>query len=634
MCGIAGVLANRGNDLEATLSSMLSSIEHRGPDDRGTYFSERFAFGMNRLSIIDLSSGNQPIFNEDRSLVIVFNGEIYNYQELREFLLSRGHVFSTKSDTEVILHLYEELGEDSFSKLRGMFAFAIWDTTKQELLLVRDHFGIKPLFYFENESGFYFASEIKCFFSVPGFKKALEVPSLVSHLSLLFTNSVDTLFKDVRKLAPGHCMKVSGVGKVLKKYFQLSVTPTSLTGRQERKQYIKEVLRESVRAHLISDVPLGVMLSGGVDSSLLLALMKEEVGDGIKSFSIGYEEGGGLFDERRFSDAVSCHVGSDHKECILTSAMIKDSITKVLLSLDEPFANASVFANYFLSQYIANDVKVVLSGLGGDEVAGGYERYRGMYLADKFFLNTMRPLTGMISGMLWGLKDSATGHPFSERLKRFFLYAAKPPSERYFSFLSKFSLSEHESMFTKRVRDQLEGYSESPRVWCEELYFQSQSSSSVTSSCYVDMHTYLVEDLLALSDRCSMAASLEMRVPFVDRVLIDAFYSLPDSDKMSMFETKVLLKEIAAEYLPRDIVYRRKQGFSVPITVWFRDILKPFLLEHLSPESLASVGVFNPAYVNTILNDHLEGKRNYDEKLFSILSFTLWCKAHGITTLG
>lgn len=651
MCGIAGFFTSSTDSyVEGVLHSMLDSIEHRGPDSRGTFVSPsislpssnlsyNLAFGMNRLSIIDLSSGNQPIFNEDKNLVIVFNGEIYNYKELRSFLLKRGHVFSTNSDTEVILHLYEELGEEAFSLLRGMFAFTIWDKRKNELIIVRDHFGIKPLFYFHNQSTFAFGSEIKCLFSVPDFKKDLEKKALLSHFTLLFTSQSTTLFKGVKKIPPGHFLKLSisndKLDTVLKKYYSLKIPPPILKNRNDRKEYIRELLKDSVKMHLVSDVPIGLMLSGGVDSSLLLALMNEELGGGISTYSVGYEEGGGYFDERRYAREVANHLGSVHSEKILSASFFKSSFLELLNTLDEPFANASVFANYFLSKHISEDVKVVLSGLGGDEVSGGYERYRGMYLSQKLMFDKMIPLMKLLSKGSSYLPDSSRGYPLSERLKRFFSHASKAPSLRYFSFLSKFHESEIEQIFSKKILEEIRDSSECPKKWCVDLFEQSIIEQNglnqvVLSSCYVDIHTYMLEDLLALSDRCSMAASLEMRVPFVDRFLIEGFFSLPDSDRMSMTETKVLLKEIASEYLPREIVYRRKQGFSVPLSVWFRDIMKPFILEHLSAQSLSDVGVFNPKYVERIMIEHLAGKRNFDEKIFSILSFNLWCKHNQI----
>lgn len=645
MCGIAGVLKKKTEVSRDALLDMLQVMKHRGPDHTGEFVSNRFAFGMNRLSIIDLSGGYQPIFNENKQLVIVFNGEVYNYRELREDLLSKGHVFTTNSDTEVILHLYEEYGETSFSLLRGMFAFAIWNLETEELLLVRDRFGIKPLFYLESEEGFYFASEIKSLTRNVEFKNELSITSLASHFSLLFTRPDTTLFSSIRKLPPGHYMKVDSSGRSIERYYRLTISSDerkkkkSLT-KSQRKDLIKSALKDSLRKHIISDVPLGVMLSGGVDSSLLAGLMKEELGSGIKSFAVGYGEGGEGFDERKYARKVAEHLGTEHHEIVLDPEIVSNELPGLLRSLDEPFANASVFSNYFLSKEIAKHVKVVLSGLGGDEIAGGYERYRGMYLSSKMRLDKMPLVAKGISGLLSFCKDSEGGHPRAERLKRFFRNGSLAPAERYFSFLSKFDHTERSLLFSDEIKGRLKPFENDARQWCADLYRESLYCESgpvdpvvdpVTASCFVDMHTYMVEDLLALSDRCSMAASIEMRVPFVDHELAETFFSLPLEDKVSFSETKILLKEIAAEYVPSDVIYRRKQGFSIPITVWFRGVLKPFLEEHLSEEALREVGVFNPAYVRSIMNDHFEGRRNFDEKLFTILSFSLWCREHRIT---
>ncbi|HMO17013.1 MAG TPA: asparagine synthase (glutamine-hydrolyzing) [Oligoflexia bacterium] len=638
MCGIAGVFKKEKNPSEAELASLVSALRHRGPDSAGFFYDGLCGFGMRRLSIIDVDSGHQPIFNEDKSLAIVFNGEIYNYRELRRALEAKGHNFVTQSDTEVVIHLYEEHGSDAPNYLRGMFCFAIWNKISAELFIARDRFGIKPLFYYENNQGFYFSSEIKSFFTIPEFQRKLDYEAVPDHFTFLYTDNTSTLFDGVRKLAPGHFLIHNGQKIEIKKYYFLSKdNGISKQSSNERRNNLRDALRETVRAHLISDVPLGAYLSGGVDSSLLVALMKEEVGSGIKTFSVGYDIGGEAFDERRFADIVSRHLNTDHREIVITPEMVSGSIEEVLRALDEPFANGSVIPNYFLSRLAREHVAVALSGLGGDEIAGGYERYRGMLLSEKFPLLGSLCSNRFVRKILSMMPDSSAGFPLQERIKRFVEYSSLPAPERYAGFLRKFSSSDCSRMFSRELLEILHSRNSSGddslkkmNNWIISLYKEPQSHSLLYPCAYVDLHTYIVEDLLSLSDRTSMAHSLELRVPFIDHILADNFLHIPDKEKISIFDTKVLLKSIAAEFLPKEVIYRRKQGFSTPLNIWFRGSLKPFLFDNLSRERIKSIGVFDPDYIDLILKEHIEEKRNHDEKLFSILSFTFWCTEHGI----
>lgn len=633
MCGIAGILSIKDNPRSSLLHSLVSAIQHRGPDDAGYFEDRKLAFGMRRLSIIDVEAGHQPIFNEDGNFVIVFNGEIYNYQILRSSLEAKGHVFSTSSDTEVILHLYEEYGSEAPSYLRGMFAFAIWNRKEEELFIARDRFGIKPLFYFENSDGFYFSSEIKSFFQIPNFKRALDQSSALDHFSLLFTDSETTLFEGVFKLPPAHSLTIDSEGqKVIRKYY--TIQPSVKVAEQkkgDRRGYLLSTLREVVRIHLLSDVPLGAYLSGGVDSSLLVALMKEECGAGIKTFSVGFEDEGEAFDERRYALKVARHLQTEHRELIITAEMVSSSIEDILREMDEPFANASLIPNYFLARFASEHVKVALSGLGGDEIAGGYERYRGMWIADKLPALASVCSSKLVKSFVTRIPDSKRGFPLQERVKRFVQSSSLPKARRYYAFLSKFSDSDREELFTKDFRAHFsQGEFEKMKSWVVSCFNALNTISSMQSSAYVDMHTYLVEDLLALSDRTSMAHSLELRVPFVDHELVNAFFGVPDDEKISLTETKILLKSIAADFLPRDVVYRRKQGFSLPINIWFRNSLRPFLTDVLSEDSLSRCGIFNANYIARLMSEHFSGKRNHDEKLFALMSFVYWCRENDI----
>ncbi len=627
MCGIAGILDFHRPAEAALVDSMVDALVHRGPDDRGTFVEGELGFGMRRLSIIDLSSGHQPIFSEDERQVIVFNGEIYNFQELKTELIEKGHVFRTNSDTEVILHLYEEYGTECPCKLQGMFAFAIWHRDKKELFIARDRFGIKPLFYYSTNAAFAFSSELKGLFCSAELQRELDEGAVDEFFTFLYVPREKTLFRGVKKLLPGHYMKVRRGAVETKRYYRLIPASSSrFISEEEWIERLSEKLRKIVKMHLVSDVPLGAFLSGGIDSSLIVGVMSTLLNRPVETFSIGYDVSGAEFDERYYARLVSERFTTNHRELIVTPDMVVSCLPVLLSRLDEPFGDASVIPNYFLSEFARQHVTVAMSGLGGDEMCGGYERYLGAMLAEKFRLPLSLVFNPLVTEWISHLPDSQSGKHLPERLKRFSKYAKLPFGERYLSFITKFTEEEKRELYSK---DFLATRSGEPGARAfQEIWAEAGDDNGLHRLLRTDLASYLVDDLLALSDRTSMAHSLEMRVPFVDHEMVEFFWTVPESMKLHGLSKKYLLKRAAERVLPREVIYRRKKGFSVPLTVWFRGVLKPYIEEMLSEESVRQSGLFNIAYIRRLIDEHTTGRRNHDERIFSLLSFVAWQRTY------
>ncbi len=633
MCGIAGIFSRKRVVSDAQLDAMVDSLTHRGPDDRGVFLDNNFGFGMRRLSIIDVSGGRQPIFNEDESLGIVLNGEIYNYRELRKGLIANGHQFRTESDTEVILHLFEEKGIEAFAMLRGMFAVAIWDVRRRRLTLARDGFGIKPLLYFHNLEGFFFSSELRSFFCIPSFEKRVNLQALSMQFSVLFTNPQDSVLDSVHQIVPGTAVTIeeNGVAKV-QHFFNLKIPQTSSLPREERKNLVRNTIRDSVAAHLVSDVPVGAYLSGGVDSSYLLASMRELQSGPLHTFSVGYGEGGESFDETVYARAVAKTFQSTHHEVIIGAPQYLDAFQTVARRLDHPFANASVVSNFLLAERASKYVKVALSGLGADEITGGYSRYQAIRLFEKFpILGSILDTRGLHT-LIGMLPDSTRSGNFQDRLKRVMGNGKLSLGRRYASFMQKLSTETVSGLFLPELR--LNARSAAVSDWFTTLFSTPSLGSTLQRAAYVDLISYLVEDLLALSDRTSSAHGLEVRVPFVDHAVINTLLSLPDEDRISRGTTKSLFKEIVAERVPADIVYRAKKGFSVPLPGWLRGPMKSFMLETLSESAVKKLGIFHYPSVRSLIQAHLSGQRNHDDQIFALMSFVLWSEAHGISEVS
>lgn len=621
MCGICGILSHTPIQLEKEMiKKMCDKIYHRGPDSEGYFIGGNIALGMRRLKIIDLESGDQPIFNEDGSLCVVLNGEIYNYQALREELLERRHRFSTQSDTEVIVHLYEEFGDGCLEKLQGMFAFALWDNREKKLFIARDRLGIKPLYYSSFNDKLLFSSELKSILTVPNFKREIDFTSLSDYFSFLYVPAPRTIFKGIKKLLPGHYIVATSKGINVKKYWDLAFTELKLGDTEEYVDKFFDVFNEAVKLHLVSDVPLGAFLSGGIDSSLVVGTMTKFAQKPIETFSIGYEQKEVYFDERKYARIVANKFNTHHHEFLLKPNDVFGLIEKIVSHFDEPFADASALPNYLIAEKTRQFVTVSLTGLGGDELCAGYERYLGNSIAEKYQRLPKILTEKIISPLINNLPDSRKGKHFNERLKRFVHSASLPFPQRYFQIIAKYNDEDKEALFLPEVKSKVQRASKAVLF----DYDNTNGLSDINRMSLIDLKTYLADDLLTLTDRMSMAHSLEARVPFIDHKVVEFFASVPVSLKMKGLTKKYLLKRAAERLLPKQIIYRKKMGFSVPLVLWLRNEMQEYVHNFLSEQRLKKIGYFDAKVVFDIKKRHLRVKSNFDEKLWALLIFVKW----------
>ncbi|MDQ3161778.1 MAG: asparagine synthase (glutamine-hydrolyzing) [Actinomycetota bacterium] len=610
MCGICGIVSTRGAD-RRRLEAMSATLVHRGPDSSGLHLDGPVGLAARRLSIIDLETGDQPIANEDGSVVVVQNGELYNYRELRAKLEQRGHRFATSGDTEVLAHLYEEHGTGFAERLRGMFAVAVWDAPRRRLVLARDRFGIKPLLYRVTRDGLEFASELR---ALP--RGEIDLDALEAFLAFNSIPGPLSIFREVRKLMPGHVLIWEDGLVTIERYAR----PAPVVAAAVRKEPVgvlaeelRERLRDSVRAHLVSDVPVGVLLSGGVDSSLLAALAAEETGGPLRTFSIGFEEDS--FDERADARLVAERYGTRHRELVLRpdAAFLLPALAE---AFDEPFADSSALPTYLVSKLASEDVKVALSGEGGDELFGGYYTYQADLLALRVgrLARFARPLVDR-------LPVSSARASFDLKAKRFVRSAHLAPLERHHGW---------KEIFSPDARAELTGRRHlwDPVGVLRERFDETRGSELLARLQDVDARTYLVDDLLVKTDRASMAHSLEARVPFLDPTVDHFAAGLATRHKVRGLTKKWLLRRAAEPLLPPQIVRGRKRGFSIPAAAWLRGELEPFAREALAPETLRRQGYFRPEAVTRLLDDHVAGRADLSRQLWSVLAFTLWHEHH------
>jgi asparagine synthase (glutamine-hydrolysing) len=614
MCGICGVVAaerERGPDREA-VARMSGRLVHRGPDDEGLFCEGPVALAARRLSIIDLAHGHQPIENEDGSAVVVQNGEIYNYRELKRELEGKGHRFASDCDTEVLVHLWEEEGERFVERLRGMFAIALWDKRRRRLLLARDRFGIKPLYYRFKDGGLSFASELKAMLEQPGFSREIDPEAVSAYLAFNSIPAPLTIFAEARKLPPGHLLSWEGGEVALQRYARVGAVADGERGGSEEElaAALRDVLDDSVRAHLIADVPVGVLLSGGVDSGALAALAAGHSGEPVRTFSIGFEEAG--FNELSRARLVAERYGTDHHELIVRPDAV-ELLPRLVEAFDEPFGDSSALPTYLVSELAAGDVKVALSGEGGDELFGGYYTYVADLLARR--VGRLAPLARPLAEALPSRTDRVG---FDYKAKRFARAAALPPLERHHAW---------KEIFSPQLRSELAG--EGVAGWDPvDLYrarfAETAGAEPLARMQDVDLGIYLVDDLLVKTDRASMAHSLETRVPFLDPRVAEFAFSLPRRMKVRGFQKKRLLRKALEPLLPREIVHGRKQGFSIPIAAWLRGPLEPFAREVLSPSAIGRQGLLDPAAVTPILDRHVSGQEDLSRQVWGLMALTLW----------
>jgi asparagine synthase (glutamine-hydrolysing) len=618
MCGIAGIIAFNGGaptDL-TTLKAMCDTIIHRGPDGEGFYLGANgtVAMGMRRLAVIDLASGQQPIFNEDETVATVFNGEIYNFRELRAELEAKGHRFRTRSDTEVIVHLWEEHGADFVGRLNGMFAIALHDRTRGKLLLARDHLGIKPLYWARARSHLVFGSEIKTLLASGLVERRLDVDSVKQFLSWEYVPSPRTLLRDVFKLEPSQVLTLDlCTGQQEVRYFW-DVPPAGADGARSAADWTEAVdakIGAAVRAQLVSDVPLGTLLSGGVDSSLVSAGM----GEG-KAFSIGFDDP--TYDELTWARRVASHLGLDHRVEIIRPD-VRGLFDQLMRFMDDPIADFSIFPTFLVARLARQEVTVALSGDGGDELFGGYETYLAQAVSGSW-QRLPRPLRARV---VVPLVDRLPLRPKKKglvnKLKRFVEGAVLPASLGH----ARWRLFAGEALHARLLTPEARAAAPTPvSAHIDALFARAHALSEVDRGLYVDLKSYLPDNCLVKVDRMSMAVSLEARVPLLDKELAELAFAVPSHLKVGGGKSKVLLKQVAARHVPRNCIYRPKQGFSIPIKTWLKGEFRPLMDELLAPDRLD--GLFDPHIVAQLKREHLEDRANHSHVLWGLIVFQDW----------
>jgi asparagine synthase (glutamine-hydrolysing) len=611
VCGICGIATTRGTaDVEA-LRAMSDLLVHRGPDSAGEHVDGGIALAARRLSIIDLAHGDQPIANEDGSCVVVQNGEIYNYPELRRELERAGHELRTHCDTEAIVHLYEEHGLGFAERLRGMFAVAIWDSRRRRLVLARDPYGIKPLYYRHVGDELRFASELR---ALP--RGEVDLDALEAFLAFNSIPAPYSIFRDVRKLPAGHILVWEGGVLTLGRYARPAPDAEDALRTGDEAELVEELrarLRDSVSAHLLADVPVGVLLSGGVDSAVLAALAAQETPEPVHTFTIGFEERS--FDERADARRVAERYGTEHHELLVRPE--PELLLRALAeAFDEPFADSSALPTYLVSQLAAEHVKVALSGEGGDELFGGYYTYQADLMADR-----LAPLARAVRPLVEALPSSSRKASLDYKAKRFVRAAHLPPLERHHGWKEIFSVDARSELTGRQSAfDPVDVY--------RTRYAETSAAPQLARLQDVDFGVYLVDDLLVKTDRASMAHSLEARVPFLDPVVTNLAFALPTRLKVRGVTKKVLLRKAAEPLLPKEVVHGRKRGFSIPAAAWLRGELEPFARETLAPSVLQRQGFFQPEPVGRLLDEHVAGKEDWSRQLWGLLAFTLWYERH------
>ena len=619
MCGFAAYVHPDGRSPDTEwLAAAADALAHRGPDDSGFHVEPGVGLAFRRLSIVDVASGAQPLANEDGTVWITYNGEIYNHLELRRELEERGHRYRTRSDTETIVHAYEEWGEACVERLRGMFALALWDRARRRLFVARDRVGIKPLYYARADGAFVCASEIKALFAFPGITRAVRPAGLVEHLTLRYTAAPATLFEGIEKLEPGHSLTVAAEGTRRRRYWRLEWEPKLEIDDAAALEQLEQRLTESVRLRLMSEVPLGALLSGGVDSSLVVALMSRVIQRPVRTFSVGFDQppaAGQIYDERPFARRVARHCGTDHHEIVVTARDLERELPALVWHQDEPVSEPAAIPTYLVSQLARASVTVVLTGEGGDELFAGYPKYAA------------EPLARLMSALPAALRDplldgGARRLPFAFRRLQVVARSARfrDESERLAAWFAGLAGDERARLLSPQTRCWDHVAADAFRRVLDD----SAARRPLDRMLDADLRLWLPDDLLMKMDKMSMAASIEARVPLLDHPLVEWAARLPDRLKVERLEGKVLLKRLARRLLPREVVDRRKVGFTVPLAPWFRGPLRDLLVDVLlSPTALAR-GLYEPQVLRGYVEDHLSGRRDRARELWTLLTLELW----------
>jgi asparagine synthase (glutamine-hydrolysing) len=620
MCGIAGFISKEKNapqiEREILLDRMCKIITHRGPDEQGAIVKDRAALGMRRLSIIDLKCGQQPIYTEDGNLAIVFNGEIYNFQELKKELESLGHRFKTNSDTETIIHAYEEFGTNCLEKLRGMFAFAIWNFREESLFIARDRVGKKPLFYsLTDEGNFVFGSELKVLLAHGEIKKEIDFSALDAYLTFGYVPEEFCIFKTVKKLEPAHFLIYKNGRITTEKYWDFRYEKiTEVKSEAEYIRELKELLKEAVKVRLISEVPLGAFLSGGVDSSTIVGLMSQISDKPVKTFSIGFNEDS--FNELKYARIAAKHFETEHHEFIVTPDLV-NIVDELIWHFDEPFADSSALPTFMVSKMAREFVTVILSGDGGDELFAGYTRY-----AIDQKRSGLERLPKAIRGGL--LKPLSENLPHGFRGKNYLYNASLDAVDRYIDSVSHFNDLRKNALYSENFLANLNGnFGKGVEVF-QEIAGSVSTGNAVDKLLYLDSKTYLPSDILTKVDRMSMATSLEARVPLLDHKLIDFVMQIPPELKLKGQETKYIFKKAMEGIVPHEILYREKQGFGVPINEWINSNLRERIHHELQEKRTLERGYFEAKYIKTLLDEHSTNRRDHSYRLWILWMSELW----------
>lgn len=604
MCGLCGFTRNENKEEHiGAIKAMMNKIIHRGPDSEGIHEGDNVMLGFRRLSIIDISEeGSQPIYNEDGSIVIVFNGEIYNYQALREELIEKGHIFKTHTDTEVIIHLYEEHGKDLLNYLRGMFAFAIYDSNKNQLFCARDFFGIKPFYYGFHEGALIFASEIKAILEYPGFKREVNPIALENYLTFQYSVLEETFFKGIYKLMPSHCLTFKDGNLEIERYFQPEFQPDKSAGLDNTIEEIDKTILETIEMHKVSDVEVGSFLSSGVDSSYVAACFK-----GDKTFTVGFDYD--KYNEIEYAQTLSKAVGIENYSKTITTEEYWDVLPKVQYQMDEPLADASAIALYFVSQMAAQHVKVALSGEGADEFFGGYNIYK-----EPLDLKVLTDLPMPIRKFLGKL---ASLIPFKIKGKNFFIRGSKNVEDRFIGNANIFSKPERERLLKSPTGQY------SPSEITKPIYDKIKGYDDITKMQYIDIHLWLIGDILLKADKMSMAHSLEVRTPYLDKEVFKLASKIPVNYRVNKTATKYAFRLAARKHLPEAVADKKKLGFPVPIRIWLRDE-KYYNIVKSEFESDRAKEFFNTDELSVLLQRHYSGKEDNSRKIWTVLMFLIW----------
>ena len=620
MCGIVGLVRNDGKPIdEGLLARMNEAIRHRGPDEDGFYVNGSVGLAMRRLAIIDLKSGQQPIHNRDRTAWIVFNGEIYNYLELREKLEKLGHTFYTNSDTEAIVHAYDQYGSDCPKHLRGMFAFAIWDERAQELFLARDRVGKKPLLYAEVNGQLVFGSEFSAILLHPDVSKEIRPEAIDCYLSFMCVPAPLTAYRAIKKLEPGHSLRWRKGELKTERYWQPDFSKKLDIGEEEAGERAIEILRDAVKVRLMSEVPLGAFLSGGIDSSAVVALMSQESSEKVKTFSIGFEEQD--FSELQHAKRIAEHVGADHHEFIVRPDAV-EILPMLVEHYGEPYADSSAVPTYYVARETRRHVTVALNGDGGDESFAGYERYIAMGLTEKYRKVPAFFRESLIKEAVNRIPTSPIRKSTVNSAKRLLEVVSKPRVNRYMHWMSVFNEGLKEPLYSDAFREQTDrAFAAS---FLDTWFKKANGNGPVDTLLLTDLMTYLPNDLLVKVDIATMAVSLEARSPFLDHHVIEFAASLPERLKLRRLTTKYLLKKVLRRLLPAENLDRRKMGFGVPIGHWFRGKMQPFLREVVLSDKALRRGFFKPEVVKQLVEQHTRSERDYSHQLWTLLMLELW----------